>query len=751
MKIRLLLFISFLAFQLQAQTKRIVIQIKDIDNLLPVEGVIFLDNNGVQITRSDENGYLLILPNYNTKDSITINATGYSSKKIYLKDLEKSKVLTLTPKQIKLEEVIISGNNLNPNHIISQADIRLRSVSNSQEVLRIIPGLFIGQHQGGGKAEQIFLRGFDNDHGTDINLSVDGLPINMISHAHGQGYADTHFIIPETIEKVNYEKGMYNVAKGDFAVSGYAEYQTANSLKNDIVKVEAGQFKTYRALAMINFLPKKINNNQSWYMATEYHYSDGYFENPQDFKRFNFFTKYHGQLSPNSWLDLNASTFQSSWMASGQIPDYAVKEGIIGYYGSLDPNEGGKTNRTNLNASLTTAFQNGNLMKNQLYYSNYTFDLNSNFTFYLEDPINGDQIRQKENRNLLGYNGSYLKKYYIGKFNTTSSIGLNGRADWVTNSQLTHTTDRFTVINPIKKGDITELQGDIFFSNKIEFSSSLALEAGIRFDYFHYAYDNKFPKDSTLAGQGKYSASNSIFSPKLKLLYKTGKNTELYWFLGKGFHSNDARGVAIQGTKNTLPAAYGTDLGIVSKPFNELLLNTAVWYSFLQNESVYGGDGGSVEFSGKTQRIGVDLSARYQPAYFFYLDADINYAYGRALHLHSGENFIPLAPVWSSTGGATWILKNGFNGSLRYRYLADRPANEDYSLTASGYFINDLVLNYTKKKYEIGLTINNLFNIQWKETQFETQTRLQNKDAVNSIAFTPGTKFAALLHLSVLF
>jgi outer membrane receptor protein involved in Fe transport len=750
MKFKLTLLISVLVSQLQAQVKQNNLQIKDSNNYLPIESVVILDSDDNLIGKSDENGYLKVFQKTRS-DSITITAAGYSSKKIAYDDTAKNEVLTLSPAQINLKEVMISADNLNPNHLISQTDIKLRSVSNSQEVLRIIPGLFIGQHQGGGKAEQIFLRGFDNDHGTDINLSVDGLPVNMVSHAHGQGYADTHFIIPETIEKTNYEKGMYNASKGDLAVSGYAEFQTAHSLKNNVVKFETGLYKTLRTLVMVNLLPEKIRDKQSWYMASEYNYSDGYFDNPQHFKRFNFFTKYHGQITKNNTLDLSASTFHSSWMASGQIPDYAVQDGLIGFFGSLDPNEGGKTNRTNLNASLFSRPENGDVLKNQFYYSNYSFDLNSNFTFYLEDPVNGDQIRQKENRNLLGYNGSYSKKYSFGKVNLTSTIGLNGRTDWIGDSQLTHVIGRNTVINPVKNGDITELQGGAFLNNKIEFSPDFTLEAGIRFDYFNYQYKNQYAQDQTLTGIGKYSAHNSVLSPKLKFLYKVRQNTQLYWFFGKGFHSNDVRGAIIQNARNSLPCAYGSDLGIVFKASKQLLFNASLWYSYLQNQYVYGGDGGSVEFSGKTRRIGFDISARYQPITFFYLDADLNYAHGRARDNPDGENYIPLAPVWSSTAGINLLLKNGINGSLRYRYLADRPANENYSLLADGYFVNDLVLNYTKKRFEIGLVINNLFDVKWKETQFETLTRLQNRDAVNSIAFTPGTKFAALLHLSVFF
>jgi len=182
------------------------------------------------------------------------------------------------------------------------------------------------------------------------------------------------------------------------------------------------------------------------------------------------------------------------------------------------------------------------------------------------------------------------------------------------------------------------------------------------------------------------------------------------------------------------------------------LINAALWYIYLQQEFVYGGDGGSVEFSGKTRRIGFDFSGRYEPLRSLYFDVDLNFAHGRSIDDPKGLNYIPLAPVWSSTGGATYTAKNGINGSLRYRYISDRPANEDYSLTAKGYFITDAVINYTRSKYEVGLTINNIFNTRWKETQFDTETRLKNEPTpVDEICFTPGTPFGAKLSFTFFF
>jgi outer membrane receptor for monomeric catechols len=429
-----------------------------------------------------------------------------------------------------------------------------------------------------------------------------------------------------------------------------------------------------------------------------------------------------------------------------------VAEGLIGWYGALDPYEGGITYRINLNAQLLTSLKNGDVIKNQLYYSNYHFDLHTDFTFYLVDTVNGDEIRQREARNMMGYNGSYHHVGYIGTAKLTTEGGLQARLDKTHNSELSHTVDRYTLLNRIKLGDISELSLSPYLSETIDFSPKFSMTAGLRFDQFYHSYNNKLATDTTLSGIGIYRANAGTLSPKLNFYYHAGKYLQFYLTTGRGFHSNDTRAVVVEHGVQVLPAAYSADLGTVFKPAPNLLINAAIWQIYLEQEFVYGGDGGSVAFNGKTRRYGFDLSGRYEPLKSLYVDLDLNYAHGRAVGVEKGQNYIPLAPVWTSSAGITYAAKKGFNGSLRYRYLADRPANEDYSLTAAGYFITDAVINYTRGSYEIGLVINNIFNTKWKETQFATETRLKGEaQAVDEICFTPGTPFAAKLSFAIHF
>lgn len=719
----------------------------------PLEGVSVMLQPTRTSTTTNVQGRFQFKQPASTPTGVTISAIGYETKFIPLQDLKNSQPILLNAQAVELNSVTVSSHTEDPFKPVGKVDIALRGITNSQEVLRIVPGLFIGQHQGGGKAEQIFLRGFDCDHGTDISLNVDGLPINMVSHAHGQGFADSHFIIPETIEDTRFKKGPYYAEKGDFCTTGYVDFHTKNTLTSDMVKVEGGMFNTYRIVAMASLLGDAgKQDHQSWYAATEYRYSDSYFDNPQHFNRVNLFTKYNGQLSGNTTLSLSASALYSKWNASGQIPDRAVSEGIIGWFGALDPLEGGVTSRTNLNAQLSHSLPNGDLIKQQWYYTHYTFDLHTDFTFFLVDTVNGDEIRQKESRDLYGYNGSYEHTGYIGDARLTSDAGIMIRADATHNTELSHTKDRYTTLQQQKLGNITELDAAAYIDETLRLNDRWSINAGLRFDQFSYRYNNMLATDTTLHGAGIYKTRDHIVSPKLSFYYHANPRMEFYLTTGKGFHSNDARAVVAQQGTQSLPAAYGADLGTVFKPARNVLINAALWYIYLQQEFVYGGDGGTVDFSGRTARMGFDLSGRYQPTTSLYFDLDLNYAHGRSLADPKGENYIPLAPVWSSTGGVTYNARNGLNGSLRYRYLADRPANEDYSLTAQGYFITDMVLNYTRTKYDIGLTLNNLLNRRWKETQFATNTRLKGEtQPVDEICFTPGTPFAASLHCTLYF
>lgn len=647
----------------------------------------------------------------------------------------------LSTQTLILAEVSINADkNSNLASTIGAVDIKLRPLNSSQDILRIVPGLFIAQHAGGGKSEQIFLRGFDIDHGTDINLTVDGMPVNMVSHAHGQGYADLHFLIPEAVEKVDFVKGPYEAKYGNFSTAGSVAFKTKNALTSNLFKTEVGRFDNYRSVLMLNLLDntnsEKNTRKESAYVAAEYFYRNSFFENAEKFDRINLLAKYHGVVSENTIISASVSHLSSKWNASGQVPQRAIDRGIISRFGSLDNSEGGNTNRTNTTVEVSKQLSNGAFFKNQVYLVNYGFTMFSNFTFFLKDSINGDQIRQRENRNIFGYNGSYEIKSTLLEKNLTTTLGAGLRKDQISNIELTHTKRR-EFLNYFKNGAIDEINPGIYMDEKLELSEKFMINAAVRLDYFSFSYNDAL--DSIYEIKSK---SKSTVSPKLNLFYTPNSTVQFYLKSGVSFHSNDTRVAVEKTTENTLPKAYGTEIGTTTKVFRNFLMNTTVWALWLEQEFVYVGDEAIIEPSGPTRRAGLDLSTRYQMTPWLFADLDFNYAHGRFTSNPEKENFIPLAPVFTSIGGITAKLKNGINGSVRYRYMGERPANEDYTVIADGYFLLDAVLNYTKEKYQFNITAENLLNREWKEAQFDTETRLQGEaTSVSEIHFTPGTPF----------
>lgn len=747
-----ILFVCFFVFfsnLAHSQTTRNGFYIVNANSKIPVVDA-FVQSADLRFTASaDDNGFVSMEKLSDTATQLTISRIGYETKAVALSELRASKeaIIQLNPKISSLEEITIrSTTNNSVFKPIGDLDIHLRPIANSQEVLRMVPGLFIGQHAGGGKAEQIFLRGFDIDHGTDINITVDGMPVNMVSHAHGQGYADLHFVIPEMIDRVNFNKGPYYADKGNFTTAGYVEFKLKDYLENNFVKLEGGQFSTFRAVAGLNLLkPRADRREQSLYIGGEASFTKGFFESPQDFRRFNGIIKYHGSISDRSTLNATITGFTSKWNASGQIPDRAVESGQIGFYGAIDNTEGGHTSRHNAIVELTTNLGNGAVLRNQVFYTRYAFELYSNFTFYKEDPINGDQIRQKEDRNVLGYNGSYTKDFSLGRMTTQTKFGVQLRGDDVNNIQLSRTKQRDITTKQIMLGDVNEFDGGIYWAQKFSVSKKFDITPGLRADYFTNRYHDKLASEVL-------KDNATIMSPKLNFNYHVSNNAQLYLYTGRGFHSNDTRVAVQENGRKVLPPAYGTDLGGIFKVGHNLIFQTALWYLYLQQEFVYVGDEGVVEPSGKTARMGIDVSARYEVLKNLFADVDLSFANPRALDVPKGESYLPLSPRFSSVGGLTYRKEYGLNGSLRYRLLDKRPANEDNSVVAKGYFVTDATINYTKRRWEAGVSIWNVFNTKWKETQFDTESRLQNEpEPISEIHFTPGTPFFARASFTVFF
>ena len=730
MKKQILAVLIFGCFSLIVTAQNIKgIVVNDLNQ--PLEAAYIYNENSENHAHTSENG-VFVIANTKVGDSIRVGLLGYKTRTILLESTENIRII-LAEKTFQLDEMMIT-EELNTVSTISRLDLSVTPVNSSQEVLRKVPGLFIGQHAGGGKAEQIFLRGFDIDHGTDVSISVDGMPVNMVSHAHGQGYSDLHFVIPETVNKIDFGKGGYYAQEGDFNTAGYVNFKTKDYLKESEISFSAGQFNTLRTVGLFNLMENTKNKNA--YVAVEYIATDGPFESPQNFNRLNLFGKYVMYSPENDKLTLTASHFTSRWDASGQIPQREVENGNITRFGAIDDTEGGETERTNFNVTFNKYIDDNTKLSTNAFYSHYAFELYSNFTFFLEDPINGDQIKQKENRNIFGANTTVSHTTFLGDTELILTSGLGIRHDISNDVELSRTLNRTTTLENIQLGDINQTNIDAFVNAEFDFGK-LKIAPALRLDYFKFLYNDALQTDYKTLSETK-----TIVSPKLNFYFNAKDNLQLYLKSGLGFHSNDTRVVVANGGEDILPRSYGADLGTVWKPFPKLIVNSALWYLFLEQEFVYVGDAGIVEPSGKTRRYGVDLGLRYQMNEWLFLDTDATLTNARSIDDPEGQNYIPLAPDFTLSGGLSVDNLNNFSGGLRFRYLDDRAANEDNSIVAEGYMVTDFNINYKLKNITLGLAVENLFDVDWNETQFATESRLQNEaQAVEEIHFTPGTPF----------
>lgn len=617
------------------------------------------------------------------------------------------------------------------NAIISKIDINKSIINSSQDILRKVPGLFIAQHAGGGKAEQIFLRGFDVDHGTDVSVNVDGMPVNIVSHAHGQGYADLHFVIPEIINHLDYGKGAYYADYGDFNTASYVNFKTYNKINQSLLKTEFGSFNTKRLMGMINIL-NDSQKNENAYIAAEYNYTDGPFEIKQNFNRINIFGKYNRWITDKDYINLQVSSFESTWNASGQIPERAVKQKITSRWGSIDPTEGGNTDRTNLQFNYKHILPENGLINTKLWYSKYDFNLFSNFTFYLNNSTKGDEIQQVDHRNIYGGEVSYNNKFNQEDSYSDFYSGIGFRYDNINDLELNNVYHRNELLE--RKSFISGSETNFnAFSSLNWHKGNWSINPIIRIDYFIFNLWDKLKKNPIP------SSSEAVrVSPKLNFSYKISDKAMLFWKNGIGFHSNDMR-VSVEKPKESLPYTLGSDFGLRWQPTKSLFITSAIWYLYMNQEFVYVGDEAIVEPSGKSRRWGTDLSIRFQPIESLYVNADLNYSNARMIEEEKGNNYIPLAPIFTSIGAINWNLYKKFSISLQYRYLGERPANEDNSIKTKPYFINDLVLSFNQKHWGTTLQISNLFNIQWNEAQFATETQLENEvNPFTDLTYTPG-------------
>ena len=552
-------------------------------------------------------------------------------------------------------------------------------------------------------------------------------------------------------------KGPYSPKYGDFATGAAVQFKTVDSIENNIIQLESGfvpnvnNITTNRQLALLKM--PHISDNIYSYIAADVINNRGYFHDSQNFKRLNLFSKTTIAVNEHSHIHFSVSGFGSSWDASGQVPERAVKSKLISRFGSIDNSEGGTTQRNNINLIYHTQIEKSEF-ETQVYTSNYRFKLFSNFTFYLNDPVNGDEIEQDDNRSIRGLNAHYTIGHKLGEMNNKFTLGVSFRADEIEN-QLWHAVNRTRLENR-SHAFIHERSNGIYANEVFRFSDSFRIEIGGRFDNFIFDVEDLIPTDSS---HTNYSGFNyqTLLSPKFNLIYTPTDRIQFFLNSGSGFHSNDARSVVQQSGQHQLPKAPGAEIGTLFNLSNKFVASIAFWWMDLKNELVYVGDDGTTEDRGASRRMGIDISLRYQLTSWLYADADLNISKNRFIDAIYGSQiasdfYIPLAPTFTSAGGLAAKFKNGFETGIRYRSLAERPANENKTVVAHGYNILDFSASYKAKHYKVAFSIENITNTNWNEAQFDTESRLKNEvQSVDELHFTPGTPLSAKVIIGYIF
>jgi outer membrane receptor protein involved in Fe transport len=611
--------------------------------------------------------------------------------------------------------------------LIPAEDFELRPHGRPADIARLVPGLVIGQHAGGGKSEQYFLRGFDADHGTDVALFVDGVPVNLRSHAHGQGYADLHFLIPETVGRVEAFKGPYHVELGDFATAGAVNFVTLDVVPENLVQVSVGSFSTHRYLGLLSPTRDALRT----LVAIEAYFTDGPFERPQRFQRFNGFAKASATLGEGLDLALSASHYRGAWFASGQVPLRAVRAGLIDRFGAIDDSEGGSTQRTVLNGVLRWRPAENDVVTLQAYAQYYALDLFSNFTFFLEDPVNGDGIVQSDRRWVGGVDARWQRRRAPLGVPLITTLGFQYRID-TPRVVLGRQADRQR-LGRTQDVNIVEQSYSPFLKLDAQPLPWLRLVGGARGDIFHFEVRDNLD-DAGERQDG--NATRAVPSAKANVILGPWARTELFGNVGTGFHSNDARSVIADPSGVALPQARGWEVGVRTRPVRRLELSASYWELAVESELVFVGDEGTTEIRGPSRRRGVEVAGRLALLDWLILSGDVTASRAR----FTNGDAVPLAPRLTARGDLTVRLPWGLSASLEVRHLGERYASEDREQTARGYTLVDVGGRYRYKSLEVFLTLENLLDVDYREAQFFFTSRLRGEPAagVDDIHFTPG-------------
>jgi hypothetical protein len=623
----------------------------------------------------------------------------------------------------KAESDLIGYANASSSGQANNEELSQRPVLRRGELLEVVPGMIVTQHSGGGKANQYFLRGYNLDHGTDFHVGVDGMPANYRTHAHGQGYADINFIVPEFIERLDYFKGPFNVEYGDLSTAGGADYRLFHALPGGIFSTTYGSYDYFRLLL-----------GDSWQLGegmlslgVEYTHEDGPWDQGNNYNRYNLFARYHVGDDENYW-NVTAMGHEGSWDSSDQVPLDLIDNGTLGRYSTIDPSTGGETSRY----SLSTQWQEtkGNTVTHlDAWVGTYDLELYSNFTYFLNDPVRGDQFEQNGSRVFGGLNLWRSYEYDLAGYNSTTKVGVQTRNDWIDDIGLYHTQERDR-LDTVREDDVYVGSYSFFVDHETRFNPEWRAGGGLRGDLFHFDVDSDIDANSG-------DETDGILSPKLYVAYAPVDHTEFYLNGGLGFHSNDARGVTLTvdptgedpnpESADPLVRTKGAEIGVRTTAIKDVTATATLWYIESDSELVYVGDAGTSEAGEPSERWGVELATYWRPREWFTADVEYAWSHARFVDVDSGMDHIPNAIEHTLSAGLTLGHGEGWFGSLRARYFSPYPLEESGQVEADSSFLVNGRVGYRKEQWEVSVDVLNIFDSEDNDIEYYYESRLANE------------------------
>ena len=608
---------------------------------------------------------------------------------------------------------------------VTRAQLETRPVLRTGELLETVPGLVVTQHSGDGKANQYFLRGFNLDHGTDLATRVDGIPVNMHTHGHGQGYTDINFVIPELLDRIDYKKGTYYADEGNFSAAGAVDLRYRRSLDATLLSLTLGEDSYARGL----FAGSAGLADGDLLWGLDYSVSDGPWDLEEDLRRVNALLKYsHGERDDG--YVITASAYDGRWTSTDQIPERAVQSGVLDRFGYFDPTNGGESHRYALSFDLARPLGDWNLDAN-VYALDYQLDLFSNFT-YAVDAANGDQFEQFDERKAYGLRGELTRDTDFGGMQGQFKVGLESRVDDIGKVGLYLTDDRVR-LTTIREDAVERFGLGVYIEQQLQATDWLRVIAGLRHDRADFRVRSDLEANSG-------SANDSITSPKLSFVFGPWSETEFFVNAGRGFHENDARGTTItidptDGVTaaervNPMVRAEGAEIGMRTAlvPYTQLALT--VWTLNLDSELLYVGDAGATEANRASRRRGVELGAYVTPRPWLTLDADLAWSRGRFSEFDPSGDYIPGAVERVASMGVAVQHPSGWFGGARFRHFGAAPLVEDDSVRSDPTTLVNLEIGRRiGQRFSVALAAYNVFDSDDNDITYFYESRLPGEAA----------------------